>query len=303
MTACDEGPLLEAARCLRRGELAPAEKNLVEASPGNGVVQVERCLLLAWIATAQKQPQKASDWLEQAHRGPYPAAARDRWRRLLEWRAQGSGIADPADLQSPLVRDLARGQQARLEGRLDEALAALQQARGNPVVEPFARYALACLGKDDPAAILAGQPGLFLALRCRARQMLESLPDAPGQPDRAARFPARRRRQQVQRRRGRAFPRGRPVAAARSLPGRPPGLSGCPPGRPSPAPQPVPGLLWRQQCAVSLPPPSGSCCWNGPGCPGLLPSPSCAPCWPAPYCGWPCGRVRLLDRHEPSWSS
>jgi len=173
VTSCEEGPLLEARSTLRRGELAPAEKALTEAAPVNGVVQVERCLLLAWIATAQKQPQKAAEWLEQAARGPYPASARERWSRLLQWRSQGTGIADPADLQSPLLRDLALGQQARLEGRPDEAIAALQQARSNPVIEPFARYALACLGKDDPAAILASQPGLFLALRCRARQTLE----------------------------------------------------------------------------------------------------------------------------------
>jgi hypothetical protein len=171
--ACEEGPLLEARSLLRRGELPSAEKVLTEATPVNGVVQVERCLLLAWIATTQKQPQKAADLLAQADRGPYPAGARERWRRLLTWRNQATGVADEAELQSPLLRDLARGQQARLEGNLVEASAALQQARGNSVSEPFARYALACLGKDDPAALLAGQPGLFLAVRCRVRQMVE----------------------------------------------------------------------------------------------------------------------------------
>ncbi len=173
VTACEEGPLLEARSMLRRGELAPAEKTLSEAASANGVVQVERCLLLAWIATAQKQAQKSADWLDQAGRGPYPTSALARWRNLLEWRSQATGIADPAELQSPLLQDLVRGQQARLEGRTDEAVTALQQARTNPVVEPFARYALACLGKEDFAALLAGQPGLFLALRCRARQTLE----------------------------------------------------------------------------------------------------------------------------------
>jgi hypothetical protein len=92
---------------------------------------------------------------------------------LLEWRAQATGVAEPADLESPLLRELVRGQQARLEGRTDEAVAALQQGRTNPAIEPFARYALTCLGKEDFAALLASQPGLFLALRCRARQTLE----------------------------------------------------------------------------------------------------------------------------------
>ena len=39
--------------------------------------------------------------------------------------------------------------------------------------QPFARYALATLGQDDPAALLASQPGLFLALRCRALVALQ----------------------------------------------------------------------------------------------------------------------------------
>lgn len=171
--SCDEGPLLEARLLLRRGELAPAEKVLTEAVPRNGVVQVERSLLLAWIATTQKQPEKASGWLEQADKGFYPSRARERWRKLLEWRSLATEVLDVAELESPLLHDLARGQQARREGNSDEAIAALQQARGNPVVEPFARYALACLGKDDPSAILSGQPGLFLAVRCRVRQTLE----------------------------------------------------------------------------------------------------------------------------------
>ncbi len=173
VTACEEGPLLEARSMLRRGELGPAEKALTEAAPTSGVLQVERCLLLAWISTAQKQPQKVAEWLEQAGQGPYPVRARERWARLLQWRGQATGVADLAELQSPLLRDLTRGQQLRLEGKPDEAVAALQQARGNPLIEPFARYALTCLGKDDPAAVLASQPGLFLAQRCRARQTLE----------------------------------------------------------------------------------------------------------------------------------
>ena len=35
---------------------------------------------------------------------------------------------------------------------------------------------LACLGQEDPAAVLAGLPGLFLAVRCRARVAYSSDP-------------------------------------------------------------------------------------------------------------------------------
>src|SRR5262249_20915332 len=34
---------------------------------------------------------------------------------------------------------------------------------------PFARYALACLGQDDFASVLASQPGAFLAIRSRTQ--------------------------------------------------------------------------------------------------------------------------------------
>src|SRR5262249_6537942 len=40
-------------------------------------------------------------------------------------------------------------------------------------LQPFARYALACLGHDDFAALRAAHPGLFLAVRCRAQLALE----------------------------------------------------------------------------------------------------------------------------------
>ena len=48
VTACDEGPLLEARTLLRRGETAQAERLLNEAAPASGVVQAEHRLLLAW---------------------------------------------------------------------------------------------------------------------------------------------------------------------------------------------------------------------------------------------------------------
>src|SRR5207245_2802920 len=53
VTACDEGPLLEARALLRRGEAGPAEKVLHDAAPAGGVAWVERRLLLAWALLAQ----------------------------------------------------------------------------------------------------------------------------------------------------------------------------------------------------------------------------------------------------------
>ncbi len=171
--SCDEGPLLEARAMLRRGELQPAEKVLNEAAPGSGVAQVERLLLLAWLAVALKQPQRVDALLTQAQKGPYPVSALVRWRKLLEWRVKGNGPVEQAELLSPLLGDLIRGQQARLAGKTEAAVAALRQARTVVAVEPFARYALAGLGQEDFAAILASQPGLFVALRCRVRQAVE----------------------------------------------------------------------------------------------------------------------------------
>jgi hypothetical protein len=173
VTGCDEGPVLEARSLLRRGELPPAEKVLVDAKPGSGVVQVECLLLQAWIAVAYRQPEQAGPLLEEAALGPYPAAALARWKALLVWRAWETAEVDNSELLSGLLCDLARGLAAWAEGRTEEAVMALEKAQTQPVVEPFARYALACLGHYDPAAVLASQPGLFLALRCRAGQVLE----------------------------------------------------------------------------------------------------------------------------------
>jgi tetratricopeptide (TPR) repeat protein len=180
--ACDEGPILEARAMLRRGELQPADKILNEAAPGSGVVQVERLLLQAWIAVALKQPQRVDGLLKQAQKGPYPTSTLNRWRSLLEWRTRGTPLAqavlDHPNLLSPLLADLIHGQQTRLRAAgtavaTEGALTALQKARSVPAVEAFARYALACMGQDDLAAVLASQPGLFLALRCRVRQAVE----------------------------------------------------------------------------------------------------------------------------------
>jgi hypothetical protein len=59
-----------------------------------------------------------------------------------------------------------------LQGNTEEAIAAFHAALDSPV-RAFARYALACLRRDDLAAVLASQPGWFLAVRCRARLAVE----------------------------------------------------------------------------------------------------------------------------------
>ncbi|HVS38003.1 MAG TPA: hypothetical protein VMS17_20755, partial [Gemmataceae bacterium] len=90
VTACDEGPLLEARTLLRRGEAAPAERLLNEAAPGGGVVQVDRRLLLAWTYTTLKQYDRAREHFDAALEGPYPATALAHWRSLLEKRRSGA---------------------------------------------------------------------------------------------------------------------------------------------------------------------------------------------------------------------
>ncbi|MGH7169298.1 MAG: hypothetical protein ACRELG_03355, partial [Gemmataceae bacterium] len=168
VAACAEGPLLEARMLLHRGELTPAERLLQEAAPASGVVWVERFLLLAWIAATQKHAEKARALLRQASAGPYPAAALRSWTARIEQRLRGEGSTESTHVPAAL-RDFLHGQQARREGRTEDALTAYRAALDNPLAQPFARYALACLGKEDLAALLAAQPGLFLAVRCRAR--------------------------------------------------------------------------------------------------------------------------------------
>jgi hypothetical protein len=172
VTACPEAPLLEARLLLRRGELAPAER-LLQDPPANGVLWVERLLLLAWLRTVQRQGEQVRSLLQQARQGPYPAAALQLWSERIEQRLRG----ETADLQpgaaAPALRDYLAGQQARRDGRTDAALAAYQAALQMPAAQPFARYALAALGQDDWAALLASAPGLFLAARCRTWLTLE----------------------------------------------------------------------------------------------------------------------------------
>ena len=168
IVGCAEGPLLEARMLLRRGELTPAERLLIEAKPTSGVVWVERLLLLAWIAATQKQTEKARELLRQASAGPYPAAALRSWSARIEQRLGVEGSTESERVPAAL-RDYLHGQKARREGRTEDALTAYRAALDSPLAQPFARYALACLGQEDLAALLASQPGLFLAVRCRAR--------------------------------------------------------------------------------------------------------------------------------------
>src|SRR5262249_30778259 len=58
-------------------------------------------------------------------------------------------------------------------GKAEDAAAAFRAARMQAAVQPFAAYALACLGQEDPAAVLTQQPGMFLAVRCRAWAALD----------------------------------------------------------------------------------------------------------------------------------
>jgi hypothetical protein len=177
VVACDEGALLEARSLLRRGENAAAERLLRDARPGSGVVAVERMLLLAWIAVAQKQPDKAGPLLADAAHGPYRTAAVDRWSDLLHRRGTAdsslSETASSSDECPPALHALWVGCDAWLAGQLDQARTAFGQARSIPAALPFARYALACLGKDDHAAVLASQPGAFVAVRCRLWSVVE----------------------------------------------------------------------------------------------------------------------------------
>jgi hypothetical protein len=169
VAACDEAPLLEARSLLRRDETTAAERALADANPRGGVVQVERLLMLAWALAAHGQADRAAECLRQAEAGPYPPAALRAWQRLFDLRrAPGP---DWPEAPGPLA-DWVAGQRARAEGRRDEAAAALRAASAVAALRPFARYALACLGEDDFAAVLASQPGWFLAQRCRARLAL-----------------------------------------------------------------------------------------------------------------------------------
>jgi hypothetical protein len=60
-----------------------------------------------------------------------------------------------------------RGQEARTEGNTEQAVESLRSAQSSVLLKPYARYALACLGREDFANLLGDLPGPFLAARCR----------------------------------------------------------------------------------------------------------------------------------------
>jgi hypothetical protein len=169
--ACDEVPLLEARSLLRRGDLAAGERILTEAVPAGTVAQAERWMLLAWTAASQNKHEEAARRLDQARLCLYPTTALEEWQRSLARRA---GIANPeASAVVPAAfADYLRGQDHRLAGRWQEAAEAYRAALNGPAA-PFARFALARIGQDDFATLLAARPGLFLALRCRAQLAIE----------------------------------------------------------------------------------------------------------------------------------
>jgi hypothetical protein len=185
---CDEGPLLEARVLLRKGEMGTAEKLLREAAPMSGVVWVERQLLLCWAHAGLRQAGRAAEALRLAGEGPYPATALAGWRGLLEARgnrlflkpeAQAMDAATPlfalrdCEPTSPGWRAFIRAQEVRSEGKREVAVALYRSAMSDHSVQPFARFGLACLGEEDPDAVLAATPGFFFALCCQARQAVE----------------------------------------------------------------------------------------------------------------------------------
>jgi hypothetical protein len=168
---CDEGPLLEARGHLRKGDLGGAEKLLREASPACGVVWVERQLLLVWALAGLGRASEATEALRMACEGPYPTRALAEWGALLVARLEGGPVSVGAAALP--WRDFAQAQRLRAEGKRPEALALYRATLGHPAAHWFGRFGLACLGEDDPAAVLAAAPGLFFALRCRVLHGIE----------------------------------------------------------------------------------------------------------------------------------
>jgi hypothetical protein len=167
---CDEGPLIEARGHLRKGEPGPAEKLLREASPGSAVVQVERQLLLCWALTALRQADRAAEALRLACQGVYPIPALVVWRNFLQ-----RDRTEPAELHTaaPGWREFVEAQRLRGEGKRQEAAALYRVALGHVAAGPFARFGFSSLGEEDPASVLASAPGLFFAIRCRAKMSID----------------------------------------------------------------------------------------------------------------------------------
>lgn len=167
----DDGPLFDARTQLRKGELGPAEKTLREAAPKNGVVWVERQLLLAWALSGMRQHDKAAELVQAARQGPYPSVAIDAWLQTLTARKEGrplGSVALPGGW-----REFVRGQQARAAGRIEEAEGEYRRAMEVAAVGPFARFALVCLGREEASAVLPVVQGMFFAVRLRVRQAVD----------------------------------------------------------------------------------------------------------------------------------
>ena len=169
VTACAEAFLLETRALLRQGDLNAAERTLREATPRGGILQAERALLLAWLLAGRRQFDEAQALLGQARAAFYPSPALEAWQALLHQRSGQDAAGLPAaSLLAPAARAWVAGQTGRVSGAEPATvIASLHTARASPILRPFARYALACLGQEDFTALLAELPGNFLAPRCR----------------------------------------------------------------------------------------------------------------------------------------
>ena len=81
VSGCPEGPFLDVRAMLRRGEFPPAEKLLTETATTNGILYVEKLLLLVWIRATQKQFDAALKILDDVLDG----LSSDRRRRAMAW--------------------------------------------------------------------------------------------------------------------------------------------------------------------------------------------------------------------------
>ncbi len=167
VAGANEAALIEARLALRRGESATAEKLLQDMPETSGVLEAEKLLLQAWLAANRKQDATALLLWEEARQRLYPPAALDAWQELLALREKGDlslpdGLAD-----APSLRSLFRAQQARAEGRSDEAITGYREALRYDVNQPWARYGLALLGADELNEVQTLATNVFLAARCR----------------------------------------------------------------------------------------------------------------------------------------
>jgi tetratricopeptide (TPR) repeat protein len=95
-----EAALLEARALVHRRDLAQAEDVLAGVSP-EGVVGVERYLLLTWVLAERGKVDQAAAALQQAEKGPYPQAPLRTWRKLFDLRHAGLLRPDPETAQPP----------------------------------------------------------------------------------------------------------------------------------------------------------------------------------------------------------